>query len=241
VALRSEADAFKALPLELRCLQTGMPVYTGEIEGRRLIVARSGVGKRNALEAAELVQSAFHPDAVISTGFCGGLVEEVRLCDVVLGSWVVQDGGRGEARRRPLLGDQAARLKSALVEGGHRVHVGGLVCVSRPVATPRERSELALRTGALAAEMETYHLAEYFLARRVFFVGLRTVVDCLEDLIPVALSGPESGGSPRLSNLLGFLASHPGAVGPLLRLYLNARKARGPLGKSVAAIVRVLP
>lgn len=59
--------------------------------GRRLIVkdgdvilARSGMGKERAAEVTGNIINEFHPDMIISAGFCGSLVEDLNVGDIVI-------------------------------------------------------------------------------------------------------------------------------------------------------------
>lgn len=219
-----------------------IPIYIGKMDGREVIVVRSGVGQKRTLKAAEFIHSIYRPHGVLSTGFCGGLVAELRPADVVLSSWLVSDAPECLwDPKRLLLGSQASRLQSALKERGIRAHVGGFACVSQPAVTPTQKSALAHRTGAMIADMETFHLGAFFLTRKVPFMGVRTVVDCLEDRIPLWDPSMETGAWPGLLNILRYLISHGGGLPLVWRLYQNGRMAQGSLGKSVATVVRVWP
>lgn len=59
--------------------------------GRRLIIkdgnvilARSGMGKEKAAEVTGNIINEFHPDTIISAGFCGSLVEDLNVGDIVV-------------------------------------------------------------------------------------------------------------------------------------------------------------
>ncbi|MFH0772038.1 MAG: hypothetical protein V1933_05410 [Candidatus Omnitrophota bacterium] len=47
-------------------------------------LVRSGMGKQKARKAAEDVIRTFKPDVIISAGFCGALVEELKVGDIVV-------------------------------------------------------------------------------------------------------------------------------------------------------------
>ena len=49
-----------------------------------IIIARSGMGTENSRKTAERIINEFHPDVIISAGFCGALVDDLKIGDVVV-------------------------------------------------------------------------------------------------------------------------------------------------------------
>lgn len=45
--------------------------YTGQLEGKEVILLQSGIGKANAASTTALLIERFSPELVINTGFCG--------------------------------------------------------------------------------------------------------------------------------------------------------------------------
>ena len=241
-ALRVEMSPLKALLSRSKQVSRKIPILSGQMEGKKVILVWSGVGKERALEAAEFIYSKYSPNGGLSTGFCGGLVPGLRASDVVVSSWVVSDATEsGWDSKRLFLGDQVFLLQRVLDGKGIRAHMGGFVCVCRPVVSPNERNALAQRTGAMIAEMETFHLGAFFITRKVPFVGMRTVLDGLEDRIPLLESITEMVEWSDGLNVFWHLISHRGGLSDLWRLYGNGRRAQVALGKSVAAAVRAWP
>jgi len=242
VALRMEMSPLRALLSRVDQVDGDIPTMIGQMGGRKVILVRSGVGKERAVAAAEFIHSTYSPAGVLSTGFCGGLVPDLWPSDVVLSSWVVP--GATASHRDPkklFLGDQALLLQRVLNGRGIRVHVGGFACVSQPVVSPTAREALAQRTGAMIAEMETFYLGAFFTARKVPFVGMRTVVDSLEDRNPLLESAMKMGKWSGTLNMLGYVMSHGSGLVHVWRLYRNGRRAQSSLGKAVAAVIRAWP
>ena len=68
----------------------GIPCVVGRLDGRRAVVAVTGVGKVNAALTTALVIQRFSPAAVIFTGVAGALDPELQPGDVVIGEKLVQ-------------------------------------------------------------------------------------------------------------------------------------------------------
>ena len=69
----------------------GFTFESYNIEGARVVVTKSGIGKVNAAVATTLMSELFHPDYIISSGVCGFLApmaKKVRQGDIVLSAKV---------------------------------------------------------------------------------------------------------------------------------------------------------
>jgi adenosylhomocysteine nucleosidase len=102
-----------ALPEELRlyreevhravaCRHGGMDVVRGTLDGRRVVLVESGIGKVNAASAATVLVERYGCDRLLLSGVAGALDPALSIGDVVVGTRVVQhDYGRvtdGEVR-----------------------------------------------------------------------------------------------------------------------------------------------
>jgi adenosylhomocysteine nucleosidase len=61
-----------------------MDFYEGTLEGKPVVVVRSGIGKVNAAICTQILADVFKVDAVINTGIAGSLRNEIDIADVVL-------------------------------------------------------------------------------------------------------------------------------------------------------------
>ena len=70
--------------------KAGMEFCKGTLEGKDVVVVRSGVGKVNAGICAQILVDLFHLDAIINTGIAGSLKDEINIGDVVLSTDAIQ-------------------------------------------------------------------------------------------------------------------------------------------------------
>jgi adenosylhomocysteine nucleosidase len=63
---------------------------TGKIGGRRVALAKSGIGKVNAAITASLLASRYEPREILVSGIAGGLSPDVRPGDIVIAARTVQ-------------------------------------------------------------------------------------------------------------------------------------------------------
>ena len=76
VAVQSEEVAVRSvLSSQKRFTIGGFPVVTGYFRGKKIIICRSGMGRR-ATSAAESLLAENKPDALFYLGFSGALLED---------------------------------------------------------------------------------------------------------------------------------------------------------------------
>ena len=90
-AMREEVEALVKAAGGDRCEKGILAEYhLGRIEGKDLVIAKSGVGKvLSALSAAELI-NRYRPDYLIFAGIAGGIQEGLQIGDLVVGTDCLQ-------------------------------------------------------------------------------------------------------------------------------------------------------
>ena len=61
----------------------------GKLEGKEIVLLKSGIGKVNAAMATTIMHEHYSPTYVINTGSAGGFSEELEVGDIVISSKVV--------------------------------------------------------------------------------------------------------------------------------------------------------
>jgi adenosylhomocysteine nucleosidase len=126
-----------------------------------LLLVANGAGASRAASAVDAAAAVFHPDAVISLGFCGALDPALGLSDVVVATAVAA----------------ADRLYDALPVSTTSPHHSGVVCSIDHVAqTAGEKCRLRA-SGAIAVEMEAAGVAARAQARGLPFYCVKVVTD----------------------------------------------------------------
>ena len=152
----------------------GLEARAGQLDGRDVVVAASGVGKVRAATTATLLVERFGCRALVLSGVAGGLSASLGIGDLVIAERVIDiDYGRlTDAGRRvyqpgtlPLPGvlpDPGYRLPAHLVDrvrarlaaAGLTATLGTVLTGDAFLASARLRDELAAQWSALAIEME---------------------------------------------------------------------------------------
>ena len=62
----------------------GMDFYQGKLEGKDVVIVRSGIGKVNAAVCTQILVDLYQVCCVINTGVAGSLRNEINIGDIVL-------------------------------------------------------------------------------------------------------------------------------------------------------------
>lgn len=65
-------------------------LHYGVMNGKDIVIAKSGIGKSHAAMAASILCMQPHMEAIINVGTAGGLLEEQHVLDIVISKKVVQ-------------------------------------------------------------------------------------------------------------------------------------------------------
>jgi nucleoside phosphorylase len=185
----------------------------GRLNGRPVALVANGPGPQLAGDAVEAVGKM---EALISTGFCGGLVGLLQACDIFVATEVV-----GVA---PALAPSSSRpFKS-----------GKLLSIDRVVSTAAEKAVLA--KNADAVEMEAAAVAARAQAYDIPFYAVRVVTDTFEESFPLDFNQMRSqNGRFSRAKIVAAAFGKPGTVFPeLIKLNKRTKRASHALGDFLA-------
>jgi adenosylhomocysteine nucleosidase len=132
-----------------------------EFADRRYLLVANGPGPKLAAEAVRAALGAETVDAIVSTGFCGGLDPSLRAGDLVCGTRILDC-------------DADEDFEAPAVEGWRPVR---MTCGDRVIQTAKEKRRLRERTGADAVDMESAAIAREARRHAKPFFCLRIVTD----------------------------------------------------------------
>jgi adenosylhomocysteine nucleosidase len=229
VALRLEG---RAIERHLRGLERneleGVRLLSGRALGKDVALCLTGVGGGAASEAARRAIGHLSPRAAICLGLAGGAVDGVRVGDLVLARRTVLYGGRAWVESDPALLELARQATS---DSGLRRHEGTVVTVPRFLPLEEEKRSVGAEMGALAVEMEGYHVGVAAAEAGVPFLSVRVVSDAVGHSLrlPPELLDPHRPLTPWRA--AQALARRP-LLAPTGLLWLaNLRRAAGALGR----------
>ncbi len=146
-------------------------------------IVRTAMGELAADGLARAVARSGHPSLLLSTGFCGGLVPDLRLGDLVIADEVHTKGET--VRMAPSV---VERARSILGAGGLTARVGAVEC-SDGVADRSDKKALAAR-GGVSVDLESGPLARWAQTNGVPFLSCRVVLDVADEEFPFSADVP---------------------------------------------------
>lgn len=182
----------------------------------RRVRTRMGDGAGSSL--SRLLCRIDPPQAIVGTGFCGGLSTDLSTGTAVIGNRVIQRG-------------EEIAISRSLVESAQRAldatdmpyMVGTIITTTRVAASEAEKNALA-DTGAIAVDMESGALARIADRYGIPFLPLRVVLDEQRDPLPFGND----------SVIAGQVLAHPLAALRTLRLVVIAG---GAIWRTMSAVV----
>jgi len=189
------------------------------LSGHDALLIANGVGRQRAAAAVDAA-AEFAPDAIVSTGFCGALDENLDIADVVLAT-SIDDGQR--------------RFSALPAEGPGETFTGPILSIDRVVLAAEEKA-LLRSSGACAVEMEATGVAGRALDLGLPFYCVRAVTDLAEESLANDFNRAlrPDGHFDTMSILLGALRDPAVRLPELLRLRKRAIQAARALGEFFA-------
>jgi len=235
-AMRQEtAGLRRRMALEEDYSQQGCRIYRGQHENRGVLLVQTGIGKKRAERAAELVLERYPITALVSLGFGGALTDEAKAGDIILCSTLYEERGS----EGPCYSD--ANLVSLAAQALESVEVrllqGDSVTVARPVSEPTAKQVLGKTFSAKVVDMESYWIGRIASAKQVPFIAVRAISDTAADSLPSLDRFLDSNGTWRRKRAALYFLFRPHQLMKLCRFYRNARKASNNLSYFVARLV----
>ena len=139
---------------------------SSQIGGYELLLVANGVGATRAAAGVDAAAN-FHPDALISLGFCGALHPRLQVGDIVMGTAVRAGATTFETR-------EAATVCR---------HLAGVVCSLDHVARTAEEKGRLYAAGAVAVEMEAAGVAARAMNLNLPFFCMKAVTDLADETL----------------------------------------------------------
>ena len=176
--------------------KAGMEFHQGNLNGKEVVIVRSGIGKVNAACCTQILADCFHVDCVINTGIAGSLRAEIDIADVVLSSDVCHHDVDATAFGYPLgqiprMDTLSFKADESLIEHAKeacrnavpeiKVFVGRVVSGDQFISDKAVKERIIANFDGYCTEMEGAAIAQAAYLNRVPFLILRTISDKADD------------------------------------------------------------
>lgn len=187
-AMNKEHDQLVASLNQVHTINEGVQSFVeGMLNGHRLVLGISGIGKVNAAVTAVEMIRLLHPDVLINTGVAGGIDTSLDVMDVVVGRRTIYhdvDCGSetlpGQLFEMPQYyeADKALYDAAMLVKTEVKLH-GGLICTGDQFITNHAQLKVIKERypEGLAVDMESCALAQVCYLYKMPFLSFRIISD----------------------------------------------------------------
>lgn len=165
----------------------------GKINGRKVIVVKSGIGKVNAARTTQILIDNYKIDKIINIGAAGGINPELKIKDIVIGDRIVQydfdisesgDFEKGEIqgigkflRSDEKLINVCKKVLEKRFEKDYNVVIGTIATADMFCTDSEVAKKVREEFGAECVEMEGAAIAQVCYLDRIPFLIIRGISD----------------------------------------------------------------
>jgi hopanoid-associated phosphorylase len=158
---------------------------------------------------------------IISFGVAGGLAPQLRSGACVVGSAILSG-----SNRMPTSREWSEKLLQTIPDAVS----GMLLGVSAPIANPRDKRALFVKTGAIAVDMESHIVAAVGAAHGLPVAAIRVITDPAKRALPAsAVAAMRPNGTTNIGAMIRSVLMCPRELPALFQTALDARAARATL------------
>lgn len=201
-ALEEEVVLLKSQLQEAQAQEIlGHVFSSGTLKGRKVVLARSGVGKVNAAMLTTLLVDRFKPSVVLFTGIAGAINPELAPGDIVIGAqagphdagmiapqglliqpaFIAADPSLLAAARKAADALPFDAVEAGIAPRAPRIVTGTIVTGDVFIASSAKKEELRKLLGADAVEMEGSAVAQVCLRAKTPCLVIRSISDGAND------------------------------------------------------------
>lgn len=186
------AELKRRMEIEEVSEAASMSFYRGKLEGKDVVVVRSGIGKVNAAVCAQILIDRFHVDTLINTGIAGSLDAQIDIGDMVISTDAVEHDMDASAFGDPVgqipqmdtfsfpADEKLVKLAKEVNERiNPDIHTwtGRIVSGDQFVASSQVKERLVTLFGAKCTEMEGAAIAHTAYLNKISCVIIRAISD----------------------------------------------------------------
>lgn len=174
-----------------------LQINLGTFYGHKIVLVKSGIGKVNAALCTQYIIDKFNPDYIINTGIAGGIAENLKVGEMVIGEKLVQYDfdvtAFGYAKGYLCTGiesdkptyfnsDEGLMAKLERISDEKvKIHKGIIASGDSFISDLERKKEIHNLFNATAVEMEGCAIAQTSNANNIPFVVIRAISDLADN------------------------------------------------------------
>lgn len=176
--------------------KAAMDFYEGTLNGKDVVVVRSGIGKVNAAMCTQILADTYQVEAVINTGIAGSLNAQIDIGDIVLSTDTLEHDMDALAFGYPL--GQIPRMETLSFEADDKLRAlakkvceevvpevsvfeGRVVSGDQFISDKKKKDWLVENFGGYCTEMEGAAIAHAAYLNEIPFLIIRAISDKADD------------------------------------------------------------
>lgn len=192
-AMEEEVANIKNLMSDIEIIEkANMSFVKGKIDGKELVVVRSGIGKVNAGICTQILADIFSVSIVINTGIAGAINNNINIGDIVVSTDAIQTDMDAtafgyELGQIPRMGIKAFPADEKLIELAVQkckevnpdinIFKGRISTMDKFVAGKEIKKEIEKNFNAFCTEMEGAAIAQAAYLNNIKFLIIRAISD----------------------------------------------------------------
>lgn len=196
-AMKDEVEALKSAMTQVTLKEkASMVFHEGMLEGKKVVVVQSGIGKVNAAICTQILIDDFQVDGVINTGIAGSLKNEINIGDIVISTDVVQHDvdavnfgyPKGQIPQMSVFSFEADKTLAELavkvcgeVNPDIQVYQGRINSGDQFISDRQVKNSIIENFGGYCVEMEGAAIGQCAYLNQVPFLIIRAISDKADD------------------------------------------------------------
>lgn len=189
VAEIKEMEAIKEIMVNIEEIKIyDLKMLKGEINSKKYIAVRSGVGKVNAARTTQILTDKFNLDYIINVGSAGALNDNLNIGDIVVGKELIQHDFNVTAfgRERGYIPEAGKVFKSDenLIKKCENIKMNNIKITTGVIASGdifcteiKMKEKIRKRFNADCCEMEGAAIAQICYLNKIPFIVIRSISD----------------------------------------------------------------
>lgn len=207
--------------VEIRTI-AGMKFHKGMINGKEVVVVRSGIGKVNAGICSQILVDHYHVEGILNTGIAGSLNDEINIGDIVLSVDAVQHDVEASAfgyepGHIPQMDTREFKADERLLKTGMeccqeanpdiRTFAGRIVSGDQFIGDRNKKAWLRDTFHGDCTEMEGAAIAQAAYLNQVPFLIIRAISDKADDSVQMDYNTFEAAAIEHAVRLVSAMLS----------------------------------
>ena len=222
--------------------------FRGDLNGLPLVLVQGGVGRKNAVKAANCLIESIKVDLLISAGVAGGIRHGLNVGDLVVAESVGHsnqcdfDGGELQLESDYVCNKEVFQLAMQVSKGMKmKFHFGSLLTVDKVISCASTKKRIGEQNPFLAVEMESAAVAEVAYGKGVKFAAIRSISDDIDDDLHLDYDSIMSDeGKVKVTSIALEVLKNPQKLSLLRRLNKQTKTAAKSLALFMSELIPVI-